>query len=240
MLDVVLVTPVYRNAATLAELAGRVAAALDGRAWRLRFVVDACPEGSLDEARRLAAAEPGRLAVTDLAVNGGQHAALAEGLAAEADAAAWVCLDADLQDPPEAVPALLDRLAGGDVDAVFAGRRGRYESTARMMTGRLHRAVLARVTGLPPDAGAFVALAPLARDAIVRLRGPSVVAALGVARVRAVSVPVERAVRPSGRSAWTPAARLRQSARTLAWAVQARARTAQAGAADQRWTSTSA
>jgi hypothetical protein len=77
--------------------------------------------------------------------------------------------------------------------------------------------VVARLTGLPPDAGAFVALGPAARHAVVRLQAPSVVAAVGASGVRAVSVPVERTRRPSGRSAWTGGARLRQSARTLAW-----------------------
>lgn len=227
MLDVALVAPVYRNAATLAELARRVGAALEGRSWRLRLVVDGCPDGSLAEALRLAAADPARVAVTPLAANGGQHPALTRGLADEPYAAAWVCLDADLQDPPEAVPRLLSRLAEGDVDAVFAGRRGSYEGPGRLATGRLHRAALARLTGLPADAGAFVALGPAARDAVVRLPAPSVVAALGAAvgaaGVRAVSVPVERSPRPSGRSAWTPAARLRQSARTLTWAARSRA-----------------
>jgi len=235
VLDVVLVAPVYRNAATLAELADRVAAALDRRAWRLRFVVDACPEGSLAEARRLAEADPERVAVTLLAVNRGQHGALAEGLAAEDDAAAWACLDADLQDPPEAVPALLGRLAAGGVDAVFAGRRGSYESRARLVTGRLHRAALRRLTGLPADAGAFVALGPSAREAVVRLRAPSIVAAVGVAGVRAVSVPVERAVRPTGRSGWTTTARIRQSARTLAWVVHRRNEERQSFPSWQGW-----
>ena len=68
---------------------------------------------------------------------------LARGLADEGSADAWICLDADLQDPPEAVPLLLDRLALGDVAAVFAGRRGRYESTARRLTGGLHRRIAA-------------------------------------------------------------------------------------------------
>jgi glycosyltransferase involved in cell wall biosynthesis len=226
VLDVALVTPAYRNADTLAELVDRVAAAMEGRTWRLRFVVDACPEGSLEVAERLAAADPARLAVTALDANGGQHAALAAGLAAEDDAAAWVCLDADLQDPPEAVPVLLDRLTEGYVDAVFAGRRGAYESRARLVTGGLHRAALARMTGLPADAGAFVAMSPTARRAVVRLRAPSIVAALGVAGVRATSVPVERAARPSGRSAWSSTARIRQSARTLTWAAEARLRAA--------------
>ena len=169
-------------------------------------------------ARRLAE-RSSRIEVTALADNVGQHRALLRGLVDEEGADAWVCLDADLQDPPEAVPALLDRLAVGDVGAVFAGRRGEYESGARLASGRLHRAVLARLTGLLPDAGAFVAMGRQARDAVVRLRPPSVVAGIGVAGVAVSSVAVERSVRAVGRSAWTPAGRLRQSACTLAWAA---------------------
>jgi len=216
--DVAVVVPVYGNAPTLSALAARLAAALDGRNWRLRLVDDASPDAGLAVARRLAAAAP-HIGVTALAVNWGQHRALLQGLADEPGAGAWVCLDADLQDPPEAVPALLDRLAAGDVGAVFAGRRGDYQPAFRLLTGRLHRAALGRLTGLPPDAGAFVALGPDARHALLRLRPPSIVAGIGASGVPVASVPVPRSVRPVGSSAWTQAARLAQSARTLAWAA---------------------
>ena len=114
MTRVAVVVPVYGNAATLAPLAERLAAALHGHDWRLRLVIDASPDDSAAVAARLAAAEP-RIAVTVLEINVGQHRALAQGLADEPGAEAWVCLDADLQDPPEAVPLLLARLAHGDV-----------------------------------------------------------------------------------------------------------------------------
>jgi polyisoprenyl-phosphate glycosyltransferase len=221
------VVPVYRNAGTLPPLAERLAAALADRDWTLRLVVDACPEGSAEVARRLAG-EHDRIRVTELPVNGGQHAALARGLADEADAEAWVCLDADLQDPPEAVPGLLDRLAGGDVGAVFAGRRGAYESPVRRATGVVHRRVAARLTGLPPDAGAFVAMDRAVRTAVVTEvlagRAPSVVLAVARGGRPVVSVPVVRDVRPEGTSSWTASARLRQSARSLAWALRTRRR----------------
>ncbi|MGR7026438.1 glycosyltransferase [Geodermatophilus sp. URMC 62] len=217
------VVPVYGNAATLRPLAARLSGALAGRDWRLRLVVDASPDDSLRVATELAA-DP-RIAVTGLAVNVGQHRALATGLAAE-DADAWVCLDADLQDPPEAVPLLLDRLAGGDAGAVFAGRRGRYESPGRRLTGEVHRRLAARLTGLPPDAGAFLALGPAVRSAVVdRVLGgsaPSVVLAAGRAGTSLVSVPVTRDRRPVGSSAWTARARVRQSLRSLAWAARTR------------------
>ena len=214
----------YGNAATLRPLAQRLATALADRPWRLRLVIDASPDDSAAVAATLAAAEP-RIAVTDLTVNVGQHAALGQGLADEPDATAWVCLDADLQDPPEAVPLLLDRLAAGDVAAVFAGRRGAYESPVRRLTGTLHRRVAAALTGLPPDAGAFLAMAPDARAAVLsglEAGAPSVVLAVASARQLVVSVPVVRDRRPAGRSAWSARARLEQSARSLAWALHRR------------------
>lgn len=243
---IALVAPVYGNEATLVDLADRIAAALGDRCWALRLVVDASPDRSEEVARHLAALDD-RVHVTALAVNTGQHRALRRGLAEEVTASAWVCLDADLQDPPEAVPLLLDRLAVGDVGAVFAGRAGAYESRPRLLTGRLHRAALRRITGLPADAGAFVALRRDARDAIVRLGGPSIVAAIGVAGIATTSVPVGRLSRPTGRSAWTAGARLRQSGQTLAWAARRRLLYGDGeGApgpgldADHRWRSTSA
>ena len=223
---VAVITPVFRNAPTLEELARRVAAALDQTdvSWTLRFVVDASPDHSLAVAHGLAAADP-RMSVTALTANVGQNRALLAGLAVEPEggADAWVCLDADLQDPPEAVPALLRRLATSDAAVVFAGRRGAYESRSRLLTGILHRAAMARLTGLPGDAGAFLAMDRPSRDTLLTLSPPGIVAGLGGARIRATSVPVVRAPRPSGRSAWTRTARLRQSVRTLAWAWRVRA-----------------
>ena len=222
---VAVVVPVYGNEATLRPLAARLAAALADRDWCLRLVVDASPDGSAALAAALAAGDL-RIAVTGLDVNVGQHAALARGLADEPDADVWVCLDADLQDPPEAVPLLLDRLARGDVAAVFAGRRGAYESRLRRRTGDLHRWLAARLTGLPPDAGAFLAMGPSVRRAVVsavRDEGaPSVVLAVARAGEPVTSVPVARDARPEGRSAWTGRARLWQSVRSLAWAARTR------------------
>ncbi|GAA4758358.1 hypothetical protein GCM10023199_42700 [Actinomycetospora chibensis] len=213
---VAVVVPVYRNAATLPALLARLDAALAGRVWRLRLVVDASPDESAEVARDLAAADP-RVAVTVLEHNVGQHRALERGLDSESDAAAWVCLDADLQDPPEAVPALLDDLGAGGADAVFAGRRGAYEGRLRRLTGVAHRRAVALLTGLPPDAGAFLALGPRGRDTVLDARAPSLVAAVGAARLAVRSIPVARDARSEGRSAWTAAARARQSLRTLWW-----------------------
>ena len=218
------VVPVYGNADTLRPLAERLSAALAGHTWRLRLVIDASPDDSAAVATRLVAEDP-RIGVTVLTRNVGQHRALAAGLDAEPDADAWVCLDADLQDPPEAVPLLLDRLDRGDVEAVFAGRRGAYESVGRRVTGTLHRRVAARLTGLPDDAGAFFAMGPAVRKAVLITMAegaPSVVLAVGRAGRPVVSVPVARDRRTVGTSAWTPRARARQSVHSLGWALRRR------------------
>jgi glycosyltransferase involved in cell wall biosynthesis len=221
---IAVVVPVYRNAATLRALAGRLDAALDDP-WTLRFVVDACPDGSAADALGLAATDP-RIRATVLHRNVGQHRAIATGLQAEPDADVWVCLDGDLQDPPEVVPALVDALAQRRVAAVFAGRRGAYESRGRRLTGNVHRRALAALTGLPPDAGAFLAMDARVRDAVVRgvlaLGAPSVVVAAATSSLPLTSVPVRRDVRCEGTSAWTSSARVRQSARTILWAARHR------------------
>lgn len=108
------------------------------------------------------------------------------------------------------------------MQVVFAGRRGRYESVLRRVTGDAHRWLAARLTGLPPDAGAFLAMGPAVRAAVLAERAPSVVLAVGASRLPVTSVPVARDVRPVGSSAWTGRARLVQSVRSLAWAARHR------------------
>jgi glycosyltransferase involved in cell wall biosynthesis len=226
---VVVVVPVHRNAATLPALVDRLGAALHEvpGGWSVRLVVDACPEGSGPVATDLAAANP-HVRVTLLERNLGQHGALAQGLQAEPAGAAWICMDADLQDPPEALPALLTRLGRRDVAGVFAGRRGAYEGRGRRVTGTAHRRVLAALTGLPADAGAFLAMDARLRAAVVTAMteqaAPSIVAAAGAAALPLTSTPVARSSRAEGTSSWTSRARVRQSVRTLAWVLDPRRR----------------
>jgi hypothetical protein len=135
-------------------------------------------------------------------------------------------MDADLQDPPEAVPLLLNALSRGGVSGVFAGRRGRYESAGRRLTGSVHRRLMAAVTGLPSDAGAFLVLDRALRDgvlaAVLQDGAPSIVGAAAMTGLPLRSVPVLRAERPIGTSAWTSSARLRQGFNTLRWVLRRR------------------
>jgi len=57
---------------------------------------------------------------------------------------------------------------------------------------------------------------------VLAVRVPSVVLAVGLSGRPVTSVPVERDLRPEGRSAWTARARVGQSVRSLAWAIRQR------------------
>jgi glycosyltransferase involved in cell wall biosynthesis len=174
------------------------------------FVDDACPGGSLDVLRRIAASDP-RVGVVALAENAGQNRAVLVGLA-RADADAVVVLDADLQDPPEAVPSLLATLGGG-VDAVFGGRRGSYQSGARMAGSKAWKRLLHVLSGrrLPADAGLFVAMSrAMAARLVAAADGDAYVLALmAESGLRMTSVPVPRDERPDGTSSYDSARRVR-------------------------------
>ena len=150
--DVSVVVPVYGNAETVGPLQARLRAVLDraALAHETVFVDDASPDGSLAALRALAERDPA-VRVLALPRNRGQHRAVLAGLRL-ARGRHVAIMDADLQDPPEALPALLARARDG-YDAVFAGRRGHYESRGRLLTSRVFKWLLHAATGLPADAG---------------------------------------------------------------------------------------
>lgn len=216
--DVSVVIPVYRNADALVELHRRLCRALEGEGlgFEILFVDDGCPAGSSSKLWELARRDS-RVAALCLAANVGQHRAVLLGLA-HARGEWAVVMDGDLQDPPEAIPELLRKGREGPL-AVFAGRRGSYESSFRLLTSRLFKGLLHVLCGVPADAGLYVALHRLAVERLLRLGGPCpfVVALIGATGVPSVSVPVVRARRPQGRSAYTAWRRVTSATRAFVW-----------------------
>jgi glycosyltransferase involved in cell wall biosynthesis len=228
--DVTVVVPVYRNRSTLRRLHRLLAESLEehGQEFEALFVDDACPEGSLEVLRSLSAEDP-RVSVLSLYRNVGQQRALMGGLAT-ALGDRVVVMDADLQDPPEAVPRLLARLDRGPA-AVFAGRRGRYESSARHLTSRLFKGALHRLSGVPADAGAFVAMDRRMVERLLAFREsrPFLVAMIGATGLPVDSIPVRRSPRQDGRSAYSASRRLATAAGALRWAWARRSRPSSVG-----------
>ena len=116
------VVPTYREAANIAELARRLAAALDGLDWELLLVDDDSGDGSVEIAADLGRRLPVRIVVRS-GVARDLSAAVLHGIRlARHDRV--VVMDADLSHPPERIPGLLAAL-GADADIVLGSRYAR-------------------------------------------------------------------------------------------------------------------
>lgn len=214
------VVPVYLNRPTLRELHRRLTGVLERESGshEVIFVDDASPDRSVDVLEKLAETDP-RVCVLMLAHNVGQHRAVLEGLR-HARGSRAVVIDADLQDPPDAIPRLLAHV-GTKAAAVFAGRRGRYETAGRLLTSRAFKLALHVLAGVPADAGLFVAMDRRMIDRLLAFSDgrPFLVAMMGRAGLPLASVPVERSLRADGESAYSAWDRFATGSRALLWTV---------------------
>lgn len=137
------VVPVYNNGATVEELARRVGAALRPRAYEIIFVDDGSSDDSLARLKVLGAAGP-EVKVISLARNFGQHPAISAGLE-HAQGDVIVLMDADLQDRPEDIPALLAKLRDG-IDIVYTRKVRSAEGFSVRVTSSLYHYVFSSVT----------------------------------------------------------------------------------------------
>jgi dolichol-phosphate mannosyltransferase len=120
------VAPVYNEAELIEVFHDRATAALEGLPYELVLVNDGSDDGTEQILDRLAEGDP-RLRVVHLSRNFGHQAALTAGLEhAAGDAVAMI--DADLQDPPEKIPDMLELWREGS-DVIYAVRREREGET---------------------------------------------------------------------------------------------------------------
>jgi glycosyltransferase involved in cell wall biosynthesis len=129
-----IVCTVYNDEKTLREVVGHIAAAIDplGLDWRLILVCDGSPDKSWEVMRGIAEERSNVLAL-ELSRNFGQHIAVTAGLD-HADADYVVAMDSDLQDPPTAIGAMLEKLKTEDLDIVIARRLSRQDPLAKRFT----------------------------------------------------------------------------------------------------------
>ncbi len=141
------VVPSYNERESLPPLLSELRSALEAssRSWEIVIVDDGSTDGSR-EWLDAEAARDGRLRVVVLERNAGQSAALAAGLA-QARGDVVVTLDADLQNDPADLPALLAALEHADV--VSGVRADRQDTWVRLVSSRIANAVRRGVLGDP-------------------------------------------------------------------------------------------
>ncbi|HUL03280.1 MAG TPA: glycosyltransferase family 2 protein [Gemmatimonadales bacterium] len=143
--DLSLVIPVYNERDSLPQLVTEIAAALAGRRYEVVTVDDGSGDGSLERLKSLKVDHP-ELHIVALAAHAGQTAAFAAGFHA-ARGAVIVTLDADLQNDPADIPALVDRLRTSGVTAVVGYRVGRHDSRWKLVQSRIANTVRNRLNG---------------------------------------------------------------------------------------------
>ena len=164
------VAPVYNEQELLDEFYARVCSALSGIHFELVLVDDGSTDTTPAILNRLASSDP-RVHVVYLSRNFGHQTALTAGLD-HATGDAVVMLDADLQDPPELVPRMLDHWRAG-CDVVYAVREHREgESRFKLTTARWFYKLFDKLTQveLQHNSGDFRLLDRAALNALLAMR----------------------------------------------------------------------
>ena len=140
------VVPVYNEQENLPELFIRLVAVLDklGKPCEILFTNDGSRDNSLALLRDFHQQRPKLVRVIDFNGNYGQHMAIMAAFE-QARGDVIVTLDADLQNPPEEIPKLLDAVEKGH-DVVGGYRKDRQDSWFRRHASRLLNVIRERTT----------------------------------------------------------------------------------------------
>lgn len=155
--DLSILVPMFNEAAAIPSLLARLMPVLEQTAlsWEIVCVDDGSRDATLALLREAAAREP-RVKVIAFTRNFGKEAAMSAALD-HARGAAVIPLDADLQDPPELIPSLLQRWREGFA-VVHARRASRlHDSLLKRKTAGWFYALFNRLSEvpIPPDVGDF-------------------------------------------------------------------------------------
>jgi undecaprenyl-phosphate 4-deoxy-4-formamido-L-arabinose transferase len=204
--DLSVVVPVYRSAATLPELFDRLLRVLKGTggSFEMIFVDDGSPDDSWEVLSRLHRQAPDVVVAVGLMRNFGQHNALMAGFR-HARGEVVVTLDDDLQNPPEEIPKLLAALQAGGFDVVYGAYRGKQHSwwrnLASALVTRFFRVALR--TRVTPTSFRAVRRAVLAGIDSYRLNFTVVDGLLAWNTQRIGAAAVEHHARQAGRSGYS-------------------------------------
>ena len=172
MQRLIVIVPAYNEAAVLEVFHERLSRVLDELPLEgsVLYVDDGSADGTWDIIESLVRRDA-RAGALKLSRNFGKEAAMTAGLD-EVDADAVVVIDADLQDPPELIPALIEQWRAG-YDVVYATRSARTGETGfKRLTSSAFYRTMERLsnTPVPRDTGDFRLLSRRALEALRQLR----------------------------------------------------------------------
>lgn len=143
--DISVVIPLYNEEQTLAELSEKIAAAIDNYSFEIIFVDDGSTDSSWDVITDLNQ-KSSRVRGIRFRRNYGKSDALQIGFE-EAEGKYVVTMDADLQDDPQEIPALIEMLKN-DYDLVSGWKKKRHDPITKTIPSRFFNAVTRFTTGI--------------------------------------------------------------------------------------------
>ncbi|HTW69974.1 MAG TPA: glycosyltransferase family 2 protein [Acetobacteraceae bacterium] len=200
------VVPAFNEADGIAAFHRRLAGVMQTLgAWDAVYVNDGSTDGTLAVLQALRRDDP-HVAIVNLSRNFGKEIATTAGLD-HAQGDAVVVIDADLQDPPELIPALVEAWLQG-FDTVYAQRRARLgETRVKRATAAMFYRLMRRLgrVELPPNTGDFRLMSRRVVDAVRRMREQhrfmkGVFAWVGFP---SCAVQYDRAPRHAGKTKWS-------------------------------------
>ena len=156
-MDITIIVPIFNEEDNIHLLESRLTAVAEtmGVSYELLFVNDGSRDNSITLIKELAQ-KNSRIKFIDFSRNFGHQVAVTAGMDA-AKGKAVVIIDADLQDPPELISELYDKMKEG-FQVVYAKRKQREgESFLKKLTAKLFYRILKRITSIniPVDTGDF-------------------------------------------------------------------------------------
>lgn len=174
--------------------------------FQFLFINDGSSDATPRIIRELRVADS-RVCVIDMARNFGKEAGMLAGFD-YAEGECVITIDADLQEPPEIIPAMLAEWEKGAED-VYGRRRKRNQSRLKKYSSRLYHRILAGIgdVDLHDDAGDFRLLDRKCIDAIRRMRESQryTKGMYGWIGFRKAAVDYDIRERVAGHSKWSPA-----------------------------------
>lgn len=146
--EISVVIPVYNEEKGLNSLVERLMAAMKKlhRSFEIIFTNDGSQDKSLDVLLSLKKDHPEHIRIVDFSGNHGQHLAIIAGFS-KARGDVIVTLDADLQNPPEEIGKLLEKIDDG-YDYVGSYRSGRQDTFFRTYVSRVINFIREKITNI--------------------------------------------------------------------------------------------
>lgn len=141
-----IVIPVYNEEKNLERLFERIVPVMDGleRDYEIVLVDDGSTDRSLEILLKHA---DKRIKIVELTKNYGQHAAVFAGFE-NSEGGILITMDADLQNPPEEIPRLIEVMDEGNYEVVGTVRKARKDSILRKIPSKIVNAATRRITGV--------------------------------------------------------------------------------------------